>query len=252
MPLKTNLSLLIFCSSKLICWSFYPKVSCLTTHTAKFLSTSIVKQVLLHKEICWLMSILQQDFKVYAARWKKKNPHSATVRGFMLAEENYQFGHFQSAVIACVFVNSAMGFLMATAIGTFVLHLMLQDKYVSPQNWPPCRTARGKVKKSCIGSLSIFEKPAAWMSGMAASHPRADMAQCCFLIVESNGVSMRRAERRQSDRRGHLSLFTGGLQPLRLISVWKGKDEIFKQSHGVRKASSFSSERTAILSLYLN
>lgn len=78
------------------------------------------------------------------------------------------------------------------------------------------------------------------MCALAASHPRADMAQCCFLIVKSNRVSMRRAERRQSDRRGQLSLFIGGLQPLRLSSVWKGKDEICKQSHGIRKASSFS------------
>lgn len=71
------------------------------------------------------MSILQQDFKVYAVRWKKKNPHSVTVVGFMLAEENYKFGHFQSAVIASIFVNSAVGFLMAMAIRTLVLHLML-------------------------------------------------------------------------------------------------------------------------------
>lgn len=52
----------------------------------------------------------------------------------MLAEENYQFGHFQSAVIASVFVNSAVGFFMSTVIRTLVLHLMLQDKYVAPQN----------------------------------------------------------------------------------------------------------------------
>lgn len=52
----------------------------------------------------------------------------------MLAEENYQFGHFQSAVIASVFVNSAVGFLMATAVRTLVLHLMLQGKHVAPQN----------------------------------------------------------------------------------------------------------------------
>lgn len=54
--------------------------------------------------------------------------------GFTLAEENYQFGHFQSAVIASVFINSAVGFLMAMAIRTLVLHLVLQDKYVAPQN----------------------------------------------------------------------------------------------------------------------
>lgn len=81
------------------------------------------------------MSILQQDFKVYALRLKKKwNLHPVTVGGFMLAEENYQFGHFQSAIIASVFVNSAVGFLMATAIRTLGLHLMLQDKHVAPQN----------------------------------------------------------------------------------------------------------------------
>lgn len=51
---------------------------------------------------------------------------------------------------------------------------------------------------------------------------------------------MRRAELRQSDRHGQLSLFIGGLQALRLSSVWKGKDEICKQSRGIRKASSFS------------
>lgn len=158
----------------------------------------------------------------------------------MLAEENYQFGHFQSAVIASILVNSAVGFLMAMAIRTSVLHLMLQDEYVAPRNWPLCRTAWGKGQKYCTGSLSIFEKPAAWMCALAASHPRADMAQCCFLIVKSNRVSMRRAEHRQSDRLGLLTLFIGGLQPLRLISVWKRKDEICKQSHGIRKPSSFS------------
>lgn len=56
---------------------------------------------------------------------KKKNPHSVTVGGFMLAEENYKFGHFQSVVIASIFVNSAVEFLMAMRISTLVLHLML-------------------------------------------------------------------------------------------------------------------------------
>lgn len=83
--------------------------------------------------------------------------------------------------------------------------------------------------------------PAAWKCALAVSHPRVDVAQCCFLIVKSNRVSMRRAERRQSDRRGQLSLFTVGLQPWRLISVWKGKDEICKQSRGIREAEGPSS-----------
>lgn len=57
---------------------------------------------------------------------------------------------------------------------------------------------------------------------------------------------MRRAEHRQSDRRGQLSLFIGGLQPLRLISVWKGKDEICEQSRGIRQPEGPSSFAAAL------
>lgn len=111
----------------------------------------------------------------------------------------------------------------------------------------PCAELPGlKEKKYYAGSLSIFQAPAAWECALAVSHPRADMAQCCFLIVKSNRVVMRRAEHRPSDRRGQLSLFIGGHQPLRLISVWKGKDEICKQSRGVRQPEGPSSSSAAL------
>lgn len=57
---------------------------------------------------------------------------------------------------------------------------------------------------------------------------------------------MGRAERRQSDRRGQLRLFLGGLQLLRPISVWKGKDEICKQSCGIREVKGPSSFAAAL------
>lgn len=164
----------------------------------------------------------------------------------MLAEQNYQFGHFQSAVIACIFVNSVMGFLTATGNQDFSFTPHATRQGTQHHRTDPRAELPGlKEKKYYTGSLSIFQTPAAWKCALAVSHPRADMAQCCFLIVKSNRVSMRRAERRQSDRRGQLSLFVGGLQPLRLVSVWKGKDEICEQSCGIREAegpSSFSAD----------
>lgn len=123
---------------------------------------------------------------------------------------------------------------------------MLQDRVCSTTELTLVQTAWVKGKKYYTGSVLIFQTPAAWKCALAVSHPRADMAQCCFLIVKSNRVSMRRAERRQSDRRGQLSLFTVGLQPQRLISVWKGKDEICKQSCGIREAEGPSSFAAAI------
>jgi len=57
---------------------------------------------------------------------------------------------------------------------------------------------------------------------------------------------MGRGGRRQSDRHGQLGLFTGGLQPPRLISVWTGKDEICEQSCGIREAEGPSSLSAAL------
>lgn len=171
----------------------------------------------------------------------------------MLAEQNYQFGHFQSAVMACIFVNSAMGFLTATGNRYFSF-----TPHATRQGTQRCRTepraelpglwwvGGGEIKGIMQDHYQSFQIPAAWKYASAVSHPRADMAQCCFLIVKSNRVSRRRAERRQPDRRGQLSLFTGGHQPLRLISVWKGKDEICKESRGIREAEGPSSFSAAL------
>lgn len=192
---------------------------CLMMHRKNFLSSAVVKQVLLHKGFCWLMSFLRQSFKVYAVRWKKL--HVQLLGEDLCWQKRMASLATLSTVIPCVFVNSAMGF--SAAISNWDFSFVLQDGLCGTTRLTACWTACVKSESITRDHYQSFKRQRAWKCVKAVSHPRADMAQCCFLIVKSNGVNMHRAEHRQSDRRGQHGLFSSSLQPLRVISVWKRK-----------------------------
>lgn len=142
-PLKT-LSAICFSFSFLFAiahWcvgAFILKQSqCLVTCRTNLLSSTAVKQVLLHKGFCWLMSFLRQSFKVYAVRWKKF--HVQLLREDLCWRKGTASLATLSAVIACVFVNTAMGF--SAAIGNWDFSFVLQDGVCGTTQLTPCRTA---------------------------------------------------------------------------------------------------------------
>lgn len=94
----------------------------------------------------------------------------------MLAEQNYWFGHLQSAVIARIFVNSAMGFLMATGNQDFSFIPRATRQGAWHHRTDPCAEPpglKGEKKKYYTGSLSIFGTPAAAQVCLGSLPPKS-------------------------------------------------------------------------------